>query len=70
MAQLLPKSQERHLTGHPTVRACVQEDSHFPTTRLVCLENTANKGGGACYSLESMKVGKLVMVWGLNVIRL
>ena len=26
--------------------------SHFPTTRLVCLENTANRGGGIAYPLE------------------
>ena len=23
--------------------------SHFPNTRLVCVENTANRGGGTCY---------------------
>jgi len=23
---------------------------HYPTTRLVCLENTHNRGGGSCYS--------------------
>lgn len=28
---------------------------HSPLTRLVCLENTTNKGGGACYDLETMK---------------
>ena len=28
---------------------------HSPLTRLVCLENTTNKGGGACYSLETMR---------------
>ncbi len=27
---------------------------HSPLTTLVCLENTTNKGGGACYSLETM----------------
>lgn len=28
---------------------------HSPLTRLVCLENTTNKGGGACYDLEEIK---------------
>ena len=27
---------------------------HSPLTRLVCLENTTNKGGGACYTLDEV----------------
>jgi threonine aldolase len=27
---------------------------HSPLTSLVCLENTTNKGGGACYDLETI----------------
>lgn len=30
------------------------DDVHFPRTRLVSLENTMNKGGGSCYSLEEL----------------
>jgi len=30
-------------------------DVHFPRTRLVALENTVNKAGGVCYSLEEIK---------------
>lgn len=30
-------------------------DVHFPATRLVCLENTSNRGGGSVYSLAEMK---------------
>ncbi|MES2779378.1 MAG: low-specificity L-threonine aldolase [Bacteroidota bacterium] len=30
-------------------------DVHFPATRLVCLENTSNRGGGSMYSLADMK---------------
>lgn len=26
------------------------DDPHFPKTRLLCVENTVNKGGGACWS--------------------
>lgn len=28
---------------------------HSPLTTLVCLENTTNKGGGACYDFDEMK---------------
>ncbi len=28
---------------------------HSPSTSLVCLENTTNKGGGACYDFEEIK---------------
>ena len=28
---------------------------HYPDTRLVCLENTSNRGGGSCYSLENIQ---------------
>ncbi|MDN3594527.1 threonine aldolase family protein [Zunongwangia endophytica] len=28
---------------------------HSPLTTLVCLENTTNKGGGACYAIEEIK---------------
>ena len=31
------------------------DDVHFPRTRLVCLENTVNKGGGVCYDYNNMK---------------
>ncbi len=28
--------------------------SHFPNGSLVCVENTSNRGGGTCYSLEAL----------------
>src|SRR6201992_69673 len=31
------------------------ENIHYPHTSLVVLENTVNKGGGACYTLENIK---------------
>ncbi len=31
------------------------ENYHTPATTLVCLENTTNKGGGACYDFEEFK---------------
>jgi threonine aldolase len=30
------------------------EDHHFPVTRLICLENTHNRGGGSVYPIEKM----------------
>ncbi|WP_339611264.1 GntG family PLP-dependent aldolase [uncultured Planktosalinus sp.] len=33
---------------------------HSPLTSLVCLENTTNKGGGACYDFEEIKKIKQV----------
>ncbi len=32
-----------------------REDSHFPYTRLVAIENTVNKGGGCCWNLEEIR---------------
>ena len=29
-------------------------DHHFPVTRLICLENTHNRGGGSIYPIEKM----------------
>ncbi|MCO5946942.1 aminotransferase class I/II-fold pyridoxal phosphate-dependent enzyme [Mucilaginibacter sp. RT5R15] len=31
------------------------ENVHYPNTSLVVLENTVNKGGGSCYTLEQIK---------------
>lgn len=31
------------------------DDHHFPPTRLICLENTHNRGGGSIYPVEKMK---------------
>lgn len=35
---------------------------HSPLTTLVCIENTANKGGGACWDFEEIKKIKKVCV--------
>ena len=35
---------------------------HSPLTSLVCVENTTNKGGGACYELEDLQKIKEVCV--------
>jgi threonine aldolase len=36
------------------------EDVHFPITKLVIIENTVNKGGGSCYTLEQAAAIKKV----------
>ncbi|KAF2519202.1 threonine aldolase [Flavobacterium salilacus subsp. salilacus] len=33
---------------------------HSPLTSLVCVENTTNKGGGACYDIETLGAIKMV----------
>lgn len=35
-------------------------DQHYPATRLICLENSTNQGGGRCYSLEQIQ---RISVW-------
>ena len=41
---------------------------HSPRTRLVCLENTTNKGGGACYELAEIE--KIAQVCHQNELKL
>jgi len=31
------------------------DDHHYPVTKLICIENTHNRGGGSIYPLERMK---------------
>ncbi|MBO2008071.1 threonine aldolase family protein [Hymenobacter negativus] len=50
---LLPGNRGR-LTAAQVEAAIRPENVHYPTTRLVCLENTHNRGGGTCYSLEDL----------------
>ncbi|KXZ53879.1 hypothetical protein GPECTOR_6g797 [Gonium pectorale] len=52
--KLLPSDRGR-ISAAQIAAAINMEDSHFPVTRLVCLENTANKGGGAYYSLQDIR---------------
>ena len=37
-------------------------DIHVPYSRLVCIENTTNKGGGACWDFEELKRIKQICV--------
>ncbi|MFC4477582.1 threonine aldolase family protein [Flavobacterium chungangensis] len=44
------------------VKAAINDPEfyHSPLTSLVCVENTTNKGGGACYELEDLREIKKV----------
>lgn len=43
-------------------------DAHFPKTRLICLENTHNRGGGSVYPIKNMsEIFKLAKSKGLLV---
>ena len=37
-------------------------DIHVPYSRLVCIENTTNKGGGACWDFEELKKIKKICI--------
>lgn len=44
------------------------ENLHYPRTSLVVLENTVNKGGGSCYTLDDIKpIAKLSKDRGLKL---
>lgn len=46
---------ERGILKAADIAACIRpDDIHQPPTRLICLENTHNRGGGTCYSLEGL----------------
>ena len=42
------------LSPEAVAQAINPDDDHYPETALVALENTMNKGGGACYSTEQI----------------
>ena len=44
------------------VASAGRADIHVPYSRLVCVENTTNKGGGACWEFEELKKIKQVCV--------
>jgi threonine aldolase len=53
--RLLPGDRGRFTAD--AVRAAINKrnDSHLPWTRLVAIENTVNKGGGACWDLAELQ---------------
>jgi threonine aldolase len=42
------------------IRKSAGSQSHFPNASLICLENTSNRGGGTCYSLDTLnEIGEI-----------
>lgn len=52
---LLPGDRGRISAAQVEAAIRPANNVHYPDTRLVCLENTSNRGGGSCYSLESIQ---------------
>ena len=53
--QVRPINGIRGLITADEIKECINpEDVHKPTTSLVVLENTANRGGGACYEWDEI----------------
>jgi threonine aldolase len=65
--RLLPG--ERGLFDADAVRAAIRPtDSHFPRTALVVVENTHNRGGGTCWSIETIAaIRKVADEFGLRM---
>lgn len=43
------------ITAEQVLNAINPDDPHKALTKLVCLENTSNRGGGSCYDFEEIK---------------
>ena len=43
------------ITASQVEAAINADDPHKPSTTLVCLENTSNRGGGSCYDFSAME---------------
>lgn len=43
------------ITADDVIKNINADNVHFPESRLVVLENTANRGGGSCYNLDDMQ---------------
>lgn len=65
--RLLPG--ERGLFDADAVRAAVRPpDSHFPRSSLVVIENTHNRGGGTCWSVDSIaKIREVADEFGMKM---
>lgn len=66
--QVRPLAGQKGMLEAETVAAALQNplDHHAAQSRLVVLENTTNKGGGACYDLKSIDaIRKITAAKGL-----
>jgi threonine aldolase len=57
---LLPGDRGRLTAAQIEAAIRPTNNVHYPTTSLVCLENTHNRGGGSCYAWEEMAAIKQV----------
>jgi threonine aldolase len=44
------------ITANQVIESINPKDIHHANSKLVCLENTSNKGGGSCYELAEMEI--------------
>ncbi len=51
----LLKGDRGRITAHDVKKNINPDDQHFPTTSVVGLENTVNKGGGSYYNLKEIE---------------
>ncbi len=60
---------KRGILEVPQVEEAIRpRDVHFPVTRLICLENTHNRGGGTVYPIKNLsEIYKLAKTRGLLV---
>lgn len=56
----LINSQRGMFTASDVLKNINDDNVHFPSSKLVCIENTVNKGGGACWNIEELKAIKSV----------
>jgi threonine aldolase len=67
-AALISGDRGRITAAQVEARINNAEDIHFPITRVVSLENTANRGGGACYDFaEILKIKTVCVQHGLSL---
>jgi threonine aldolase len=54
-AQVRPVAGDRGIMSAAAIREAIRGvDVHVPDTGLICLENTHNRAGGTCYTLEGL----------------
>ncbi len=64
----LIKGNRGRITAQQVLEAIHPEDVHKPISKLVSLENTCNRGGGACYDFKEMiAIQKVAKANGLGL---
>lgn len=51
----LLEGENGRINASQVLQAINPDDVHKARTSLVCIENTANRGGGACYSIDAIR---------------